>query len=818
MRAKHREVVMTGRIKVLALSVLFFIVSATGYAELDIGGILKPVTEEKIIEDLKSVGINDAIIDLNAKITIPEQHGNPGVDVYGTIIRPAGSEYKKLPVILQATPYRRESVQSSFYQLLKHDYIIMTVDHRGTGSSHGEWSLFEMVVQYDFKYIIDEWIPSQDWSDGKVGMFGSSYMAIIQLLVAGLVDVDEENGEPLHLKAIFPRVPVSDIYTEIAMPGGNLDLEFMTIMLLGINMLACLPPSLMGEITGMEADDPKQILEAARIWKTHVKAIPDSIDWMMNVDHIERCYWFDVGSPMKYWPVKPEGGWYFPEGERVIPAKLPVFTVGGWFDIFTRGTLNNYQYGFSNHSDSDKTMIIGEWYHMDGGLGLPVLGASCALEARWYDWKIKGKDDCFMEDFPVLLYIMGEDRWRAEKTWPLAESRVENKSYYLSKTEAGVIEGDWFTVKESNQIYSLVEYPEAFDLAGDDLVLEHNEHQALHGYTSRSSVRWSGGASSIESQVSKHVLGADINDEQPWEDERKDDWKILTFTTEPLKKDMEITGFLSLSFWAKTEFTSPHIQWTTNVIINSIKAKLGIEENLIFDMMNDKDVQWVVELNDVFPDGRARNITSGWQRASHRQYDPTDAPWLTEHALDPDYIPFDPFYSRSDWEPKPVKEDNLYQYSIELWPTSNVFKKGHRVRVTISASDFPHLLPILRPSRNSLVIDDDHLAKLDFKVVNRENEGKTWKWIGDANGYLESGGKSVNHYDPSQGTIDVIENDIDEEADSGFPVTGCGSSANVTSGKTAASVSSAFISLMFMMIFPFLMAVFHRLFTRRRLS
>ena len=46
---------------------------------------------------------------------------------------------------------------------------------------------------------------------------------------------------------------------------------------------------------------------------------------------------------------------------------------------------------------------------------------------RWFDWKIKGEDDPFMEEFPVVTYVMGDERWRAEKSWPLPETRVENQ-------------------------------------------------------------------------------------------------------------------------------------------------------------------------------------------------------------------------------------------------------------------------------------------------------------------------------------------------------------------------------------------------------
>ncbi|MCX5902496.1 MAG: hypothetical protein NTV89_03290 [Proteobacteria bacterium] len=89
-----------------------------------------------------------------------------------------------------------------------------------------------------------------------------------------------------------------------------------------------------------------------------------------------------------------------------------------------------------------------------------------------------------------------------------------------------------------------------------------------------------------------------------------------------------------------------------------------------------------------------------------------------------------------DKNPGPIKARELYPYVIELWPMDCVFRAGHRVRISISASDFPHLLPVLRPSTSTLVIDAKHPAQLDFTVVTESGEGTEWKWIEDVNRYL----------------------------------------------------------------------------------
>lgn len=217
-------------------------------------------------------------------------------------------------------------------------------------------------------------------------------------------------------------------------------------------------------------------------------------------------------------------------------------------------------------------------------------------------------------------------------------------------------------------------------------------------------------------------------------DDRPDEIGALTFTTEPLDADMEIAGPLLLTFWARTEFDRQPAQDAVGRTIDFVKRLISADENLLLDAMNKKDVQWVAEIHDVYPGGRAKNITSGWLSAWHRPYDPADNG--TERGIDPGYVPFDPFYCFPDREPDPISEGVLYQYAIELWPTDNVFAAGHRLRVSLSASDYPHLLPVLRPSRSAIVIDESHPAQLDFHVVNSRGEGSSWKWVDDVSGFL----------------------------------------------------------------------------------
>jgi hypothetical protein len=604
-------------------------------------------------------------------------------------------------------------------------------------------------------YIIDKWIPTQSWSNGIVGMNSGSYRAVIQLLASGQVERDA-SGEPVHLKAIMPASAFADCYRDITMQGGNINIEFVPLYLIAVEAQACILQPL---ITG---DD------AIKIIKEHRGNVSEHVNWFTDPANGLDNIWYEERSPKIYWPDKPEGGWDAAEGVNTIPSGLSVMLLNGWFDMFERGSIDNYTYGLKNQKPGDKAMIIGEWYHINvadvPALGIPGF-VNRNIHRRWFDWKLKGKKDALFTEFPVFIYVMGEDRWRMEKDWPLPESRVKNKTFYLSKKKASSIKDDWFSKLNKSNNYSLVSGSTYEDYSTKNPVLDHTP-PFLHGLLSRSFNRWAMGLFSKSAVEAKFLESNDLAAKAIWDDERQDELGVLTFTTEPLEEDLEITGPLTLTFWASTKFGKAG-KTASSAVISMIKDILGVDENLILDLMDKEEVQWVVELNDVFDQGRARNITSGWLAASRRPYDPANP-----NESDPDYKPFDPFYTYPSKHPDMIKANEVYKYIVELWPTDNVFKKGHRVRISISASDFPHLLPVLVPSDNTIILDPDHQAKLDFKVTNSNDEGKTWNWVSRTKTSIVADGKAlsdylVNHVDKEAQVEDEVTGEVSGDAESG---------------------------------------------------
>jgi len=108
---------------------------------------------------------------------------------------------------------------------------------------------------------------------------------------------------------------------------------------------------------------------------------------------------------------------------------------------------------------------------------------------------------------------------------------------------------------------------------------------------------------------------------------------VLVYTTPPLATDTEVTGPISVTLYASS--SAP-------------------------------DTDWTAKLLDVHPDGTVVNLNNGIQRASFRE---------------------------SSRAPTPIEPGTVYRYTITVWPTSNLFRAGHRIRVEISSSDFPQFDP-----------------------------------------------------------------------------------------------------------------------------
>src|SRR3954453_16233286 len=161
----------------------------------------------------------------------------------------------RFPVVLTVTGYNKDTnnpfglncssdsaLNSGNTKLLDKGIAIMIVDDRGTGASDGRWDSWGQRTQDDYAEELD-WIQAQKWSNGKVGMNGTSYMGITSFLVTEQDAKRVAAGKPRAVQAIWANVPMSDAYRDVTFHGGAIDAGFIPLWLGLTTGLSDIPPS-----------------------------------------------------------------------------------------------------------------------------------------------------------------------------------------------------------------------------------------------------------------------------------------------------------------------------------------------------------------------------------------------------------------------------------------------------------------------------------------------------------------------------------------------------------------------------------------------
>lgn len=643
------------------------------------------------LPQIEPAGTYSVVVDKGLPIVRPDDPEQR--KLYVNVVRPQSEE--RFPTLLIATAYRREFLRLlAFDSLVTSGYAAVILDVLGSGSSEGGWQALSAREIEDVTWIIDHWIPDQPWSNGKVGMYGPSYMGITSYLAAG--------QRPEHLKAIFPGVSPADVYRDIFFQGGIFEQEFMLLWArFTLDLSLLLPTQLLRPRRDHLLED---VLSGFRALGEHREQVPEVVSWLTRTTDGP---FFDERSVMSYW-----------EGI----AGLPILATAGWWDIFTRGSLLNFtgiteakrRMERAGGTAGPMRMIVGPWYHINGAFmeGLPQE----TLHKRWFDWHLKADEDPDYRNYdildpsaPVVIYVLGKEQWRREREWPLARARYE--TLYLSGARqqddlnASLNNGSLLWPWDRGEGGALPDGTAPSVISYDP----EQDPARFTGGNSRSAVRWSGG---------------EVVDVPYAEDERENERYLLTFSTSRLDRDVEVTGPAVLRLWARSRF-GPPCEDPPRIWYEQGNRN-GFDLAPLIPWARQPDVHWTVNLNDVYPDGRVRNITSGWLAASHRP-DPARPDWTREG--------YDPFLYPEDQSPTPPGSGETYEYVIEIWPESNVFMAGHQIRVDISVTDLPHFLPSLVPSENEILHDRDHPSRLILPVVGPETTDPR-QWIDDPEAFF----------------------------------------------------------------------------------
>jgi uncharacterized protein len=421
----------------------------------------------------------------------------------------------RLPAILEQTRYYRTSILRSDLHgecrpagkpaidlFVTHGYAYVVVDVRGTGASFGtrtaEYSDEEIA---DGRDILD-WIVRQDWSNGKVGSQGQSYLGTAAELLV-------QNHHPA-LKAIVPTFSGYDFYGEIVSPGGIRNTAFGQFWSDAIQALDSGAPPAPSPVLGpcpVDDDENQVLLHAAveqhrsnfNVWR-FLQQVSFRDDRFEGVN-------LDAGSPFTH-----QGSI---GGERV-----PTYVVVGWNDsAYTLGALRRYL----TAPAANMHVLIGPWghgarYYYAPGIREPTASSFdlAAEKLRYFDYVLKGTDAGVANSPRIRYFTTGSSRWHGAQQWPPPESRRH-----------------------------------LFYFADDRGLTEHAPRRAASDRYHSEGTAASGGDNRWHSTMGAFPVA--------YPDRRDMDEGLLTYTSRPLETDLEITGDPAATLFMTTDRTDTDV-------------------------------------------------------------------------------------------------------------------------------------------------------------------------------------------------------------------------------------------------------------------
>ena len=511
-----------------------------------------------------------------------------GVALYADIYRPKSPD--KFPVILMRTPYDKSVswAVSPAFKIVPRGYILIIQDVRGRYTSEGDWYPFKHEQADGYDAV--EWAASLPYSNGKVGMMGGSYVGATQMLAA--------IGAPPHLAGIAPDVTASNYHDNWTYQGGAFEQWFdqnWTTQLARNTLDRFIDKNTdarVGAPTLPLANYPVfnfgQLPSDAQL---SASLAPYYFDWLAHPDYDN--YW-------KQWSIE----------EHFSNITVPMLQVGGWYDIFSAGTLRNFMgvkaQGATEAARTQQRLLMQIGGHAGFGrrIGDVDFGPH-ALEnpyvdviLDWYDFLFKGIHNQFATDKPVKLFVMGVNEYRQADDWPLPQAHWV-KYFLHSGGKANSLRGDG----------SLSTSPPKSEAADSYVYDPGNPVPTIGGPLC----------------CAQELMEPGPRDQRSAEN-RED---VLVYSIGPLEQELNVTGPVSATLFAKSSAV---------------------------------DTDFTGKLVDVAPDGFAMDVAEGILRMRYRD--------SREHA-------------------SLINPGQIYQVTLDLWSTSNVFLRGHMLRLEISSSNFP---------------------------------------------------------------------------------------------------------------------------------
>jgi len=606
----------------------------------------------------------------------------------------------KYPTILIRTSYDKAAqryVDTIANYFTPRGYVTVQQDLRGRYNSEGKGQYFHTANIHEGEdgYDTIEWIAAQAWSNGRVGMVGSSHPGLIQTMAA--------LKRPPHLTAIWPDVAPTNSYAHQVRWGGAMQLHmFGALFLHALDSQQAREDSMVYDVIFNAMKQMRELVYTTPFKPGHtpLRVVPELEKTLFDY------YW--RGAYDEFWSAE------FNDFTRYFDrhADIPGTFSGGWWDPFSIATTNHYT-AMAKKNKSPQRLLIGPWTHMGmRGVNMSYAGdvdfgpdAVWGFEKynperlRWFDRWLKGIENGLEKEPPIRIFVMGGGdgkknangrlnhggKWRTEKEWPLARTQYTNfylhNDHSLSTQSPPLRFGDAsqppnnpatqslrFTYDPANPVPTIsgpvVGYFEIVPL-----------NQPLDPFWKKYLPPWA-----IERQIvqdgpthQKEAPGI-VGCKPPYMplSMRAD---VLIFETPPLEKDIEVTGPITVNLWI-----------SSSAVDTDFTAKL-------LD---------IYPSNTDYPDGYHMNLVDAIIRCRYR------------NSFEKEEL---------------MKPGEIYRVQIVLPPTSNLFQKGHRIRLDISSSNFPRFdpnpntgEPMGRHTRtliaqNAVYADRDHASHIVLPVI-----------------------------------------------------------------------------------------------------
>ena len=462
-----------------------------------------------------------------------------GVKLYADVYLPSAPG--KYPALIIRTPYgvQRDGMHEEAVPFAQNGFAVVVQDVRGRYESDGQWDPFREEGRDGHDTI--EWAAKQPWSNGKVGTQGGSYLGHVQW---GAI-----SRQPKSLVTAVPRVASTSIYHNWAYFGGAFRLSFNY----GWGVVRMPHRIMQPQYWHASATAPEELRYENILWNLPLSTI-DLASSNTSVKHFRD--WVNHTSYDAYWKA-------ISDEEHFDKVNVPLYTQGGWFDIFLAGTINGYTGVRAKGSPAAKKAVklwVGPWGHGPSqkfgevDFGPTANRTHPEREIRWYNHYLKGEDNGIDREPPVEIFYMGANKWKHEQDWPIPGTNFK-PLYLTSNGGANSLRGDGALSWDKSSAAK----PDTYT------------------YDPMNPVMSLGGNNCCGTPTL-----AGPYDQRPVE--RRAD--VLVYSGEILKTPVAIAGPVKMKLWAATD---------------------------------GPDTDWVVKLVDVYPNGYAMNVAEGILRARFRK-------------------------------------------------------------------------------------------------------------------------------------------------------------------------------------------------------